>query len=56
MEGDNDVWVLKYICCCFAPYDDREAHNEVEPLCILDFYIHESLQRHGHGRDLFKNM
>ncbi|XP_005665802.1 alpha-tubulin N-acetyltransferase 1 isoform X3 [Sus scrofa] len=36
--------------------DDREAHNEVEPLCILDFYIHESLQRHGHGRELFQHM
>ncbi|XP_059966556.1 alpha-tubulin N-acetyltransferase 1 isoform X6 [Mesoplodon densirostris] len=36
--------------------DDREAHNEVEPLCILDFYIHESLQRHGHGRELFQCM
>ncbi|KAB0402675.1 hypothetical protein E2I00_002839, partial [Balaenoptera physalus] len=36
--------------------DDREAHNEVEPLCILDFYIHESLQRHGHGRELFQYM
>ncbi|XP_034516331.1 alpha-tubulin N-acetyltransferase 1 isoform X6 [Ailuropoda melanoleuca] len=36
--------------------DDREAHNEVEPLCILDFYVHESLQRHGHGRELFHYM
>ncbi|XP_045862292.1 alpha-tubulin N-acetyltransferase 1 isoform X4 [Meles meles] len=36
--------------------DDREAHNEVEPLCILDFYIHESLQRHGHGQELFHYM
>ncbi|XP_021506990.1 alpha-tubulin N-acetyltransferase 1 isoform X6 [Meriones unguiculatus] len=36
--------------------DDREAHNEVEPLCILDFYIHESAQRHGHGRELFQYM
>ncbi|XP_035879648.1 alpha-tubulin N-acetyltransferase 1 isoform X4 [Phyllostomus discolor] len=36
--------------------DDREAHNEVEPLCILDFYIHESLQRHGHGQELFQYM
>uniref|UniRef100_A0A8C6A2J5 Alpha tubulin acetyltransferase 1 n=1 Tax=Marmota marmota marmota TaxID=9994 RepID=A0A8C6A2J5_MARMA len=36
--------------------DDREAHNEVEPLCILDFYIHESVQRHGHGRELFQHM
>ncbi|XP_053458904.1 alpha-tubulin N-acetyltransferase 1 isoform X2 [Nycticebus coucang] len=36
--------------------DDREAHNEVEPLCILDFYIHESVQRHGYGRELFQYM
>ncbi|XP_037698999.1 alpha-tubulin N-acetyltransferase 1 isoform X4 [Choloepus didactylus] len=36
--------------------DDREAHNEVEPLCILDFYIHESLQRRGHGQELFQYM
>ncbi|XP_054425000.1 alpha-tubulin N-acetyltransferase 1 isoform X7 [Pteronotus mesoamericanus] len=36
--------------------DDREAHNEVEPLCILDFYIHESLQRHGYGQELFQYM
>ncbi|XP_074120928.1 alpha-tubulin N-acetyltransferase 1 isoform X6 [Sminthopsis crassicaudata] len=36
--------------------DDRGAHNEVEPLCILDFYIHESLQRHGHGLTLFQYM
>ncbi|XP_058148862.1 alpha-tubulin N-acetyltransferase 1 isoform X3 [Dasypus novemcinctus] len=36
--------------------DDREAHNEVEPLCVLDFYIHESLQRHGHGQELFQYM
>ncbi|XP_027732526.1 alpha-tubulin N-acetyltransferase 1 isoform X10 [Vombatus ursinus] len=36
--------------------DDRGAHNEVEPLCILDFYIHESLQRHGHGLKLFRYM
>ncbi|KAM4834835.1 alpha-tubulin N-acetyltransferase 1 isoform 1-T1 [Thomomys bottae] len=36
--------------------DDREAHNEVEPLCILDFYIHESVQRHGHGQELFQYM
>ncbi|KAK2098201.1 Alpha-tubulin N-acetyltransferase 1 [Saguinus oedipus] len=27
-----------------------------QPLCILDFYIHESVQRHGHGRELFQYM
>ncbi|KAJ7317252.1 hypothetical protein JRQ81_003414 [Phrynocephalus forsythii] len=38
-------------------FQDRHgAHNEVEPLCVLDFYIHESLQRHGYGKELFHYM
>uniref|UniRef100_A0A8C3RIF2 Alpha-tubulin N-acetyltransferase 1 n=1 Tax=Chelydra serpentina TaxID=8475 RepID=A0A8C3RIF2_CHESE len=36
--------------------DRHGAHNEVEPLCVLDFYIHESLQRHGYGQELFQCM
>ncbi|XP_025072811.1 alpha-tubulin N-acetyltransferase 1 isoform X3 [Alligator sinensis] len=36
--------------------DRHGAHNEVEPLCVLDFYIHESLQRHGYGKELFQHM
>ncbi|XP_065271712.1 alpha-tubulin N-acetyltransferase 1 isoform X1 [Emys orbicularis] len=36
--------------------DRHGAHNEVEPLCVLDFYIHESLQRHGYGKELFQCM
>ncbi|XP_051631753.1 alpha-tubulin N-acetyltransferase 1 isoform X3 [Manacus candei] len=36
--------------------DRAGTHTEVEPLCVLDFYIHESLQRHGHGRELFQHM
>ncbi|KAM3911598.1 alpha-tubulin N-acetyltransferase 1 isoform 2-T2 [Leptodactylus fuscus] len=33
--------------------DHSGSHIEAEPLCILDFYIHESLQRHGFGKELF---
>ncbi|XP_070593859.1 alpha-tubulin N-acetyltransferase 1 isoform X2 [Erythrolamprus reginae] len=36
--------------------DRHGAHNEMEPLCVLDFYIHESLQRHGYGKELFQYM
>ncbi|XP_071881001.1 alpha-tubulin N-acetyltransferase 1 isoform X1 [Anas platyrhynchos] len=36
--------------------DHSGAHNEAEPLCVLDFYVHESLQRHGYGRELFQHM
>ncbi|XP_063041323.1 alpha-tubulin N-acetyltransferase 1 isoform X4 [Engraulis encrasicolus] len=33
--------------------DQRGAHVETEPLCILDFYVTENLQRHGYGLELF---
>ncbi|XP_071775266.1 alpha-tubulin N-acetyltransferase 1 isoform X2 [Centroberyx gerrardi] len=36
--------------------DQRGAHVEAEPLCILDFYITENLQRHGYGLELFDFM
>ncbi|XP_069775455.1 alpha-tubulin N-acetyltransferase 1 [Narcine bancroftii] len=36
--------------------DGQGAHNEMEPLCVLDFYVHISLQRHGYGKELFDYM
>ncbi|TSK28257.1 Alpha-tubulin N-acetyltransferase 1 [Bagarius yarrelli] len=36
--------------------DQRGAHVETEPLCVLDFYVTESLQRHGYGLELFHFM
>jgi len=36
---------------------DREGHNHhVQAPCILDFYIHESVQRSGFGKKLFEHM
>ena len=29
---------------------------EIKPLCILDFYVHESVQRGGHGRALYEQV
>lgn len=29
---------------------------EMSPLSVLDFYVHESVQRGGHGRDIFNEM
>lgn len=29
---------------------------ETEPLCVLDFYVKETLQRHGYGLELFDFM
>lgn len=28
----------------------------MNPLCVLDFYVHESVQRGGHGKELFEKM
>ncbi|XP_061111522.1 alpha-tubulin N-acetyltransferase 1 isoform X1 [Conger conger] len=36
--------------------DQQGAHVEIEPLCILDFFVTESLQRHGYGLELFSYM
>ncbi|XP_077986082.1 uncharacterized protein LOC144440569 [Glandiceps talaboti] len=30
--------------------------TEMEPLCVLDFYVHESCQRKGYGKRLFEHM
>lgn len=27
---------------------------EIEPLCVLDFYVHESCQRQGVGKSIFE--
>jgi alpha-tubulin N-acetyltransferase 1 len=30
--------------------------KEISPLCVLDFYVHESVQRHGIGKAIFEKM
>jgi len=30
--------------------------NEINPVCVLDFYVHESVQRGGIGKQLFEEM
>lgn len=34
----------------------QDAFKEVNPLCVLDFYVHESCQRSGLGKRLFDTM
>ncbi|XP_042215680.1 alpha-tubulin N-acetyltransferase-like isoform X3 [Homarus americanus] len=36
--------------------DTSQRTKECAPLCVLDFYIHESRQRRGYGRRLFDYM
>lgn len=37
-------------------YDDAGKMHERTPTCVLDFYVHESCQRTGLGRELFDHM
>ena len=37
-------------------YDRHGRVHEVNPICVLDFYVHESRQRMGCGRKLFEFM
>eukprot|EP00042_Codosiga_hollandica_P027886 m.142284 g.142284 ORF g.142284 m.142284 type:complete len:272 (-) comp52614_c2_seq1:338-1153(-) len=36
--------------------DNSEKLREISPLCVLDFYVHESCQRTGFGKNLFEEM
>jgi alpha-tubulin N-acetyltransferase 1 len=36
--------------------DGHGSQNEVYPLCVLDFYVHESRQRSGCGKILYEHM
>lgn len=44
------------LCSLFCLQDLQSVHVEAEPLCVLDFYIVEHLQRHGYGLELFDFM
>lgn len=35
-------------------YDTKGRVHEMEPMCVLDFYVHESRQRMGCGKLLFE--
>lgn len=37
-------------------FDRNGHHYQVQPPCILDFYVHESRQRSGLGKRLFEHM
>ena len=37
-------------------YDSFGRNHEMNPLCVLDFYVHESQQRKGYGKCLYDFM
>ncbi|XP_034947784.1 alpha-tubulin N-acetyltransferase-like [Chelonus insularis] len=37
-------------------FDETGAHYQLQPRCVLDFYVHETKQRMGFGKDLYQYM
>jgi len=40
----------------FVVQGQNQGLVEINPLCVLDFYVHESMQRRGFGRELFDHV
>lgn len=36
--------------------DEAGGIKEIEPLCVLDFYVYQTMQRSGFGKQLFEFM
>jgi len=55
VQGKQCLGLIKtgYKSLFVREYCSSEMIN-IKPLCILDFYVHESCQRSGHGKDLFE--
>lgn len=63
--GPKRLFVEAPPCCASAPSrrgsggdiaDVQGTFREIEPLCALDFYVHDRCQRSGFGRQLFETM
>jgi len=52
----NVVGLLKVGRKKLFVFDAAGGHHEMKPLCVLDFYVHESKQRMGCGKALYEYM
>ena len=55
-EGNKVVGILKTGCRKLFYTNEIGKIIEMSPLCLLDFYVHESCQRSGHGKELYEFM
>jgi alpha-tubulin N-acetyltransferase 1 len=52
-EGNTVIGILKIGVKKLFVRDEQANYHEISPLCVLDFYVHESKQRGGHGKVIF---
>lgn len=55
-QGNHCIGILKVGTKRLFVRNNTGDIIEMSPLSVLDFYVHESLQRGGHGRDIFMEM
>lgn len=55
-EGKQVVGIIKVGRKKLFIRSELDVHKEISPLCVLDFYVHESRQRTGKGKMLFEAM
>uniref|UniRef100_A0A4W5P3P8 Alpha-tubulin N-acetyltransferase 1 n=1 Tax=Hucho hucho TaxID=62062 RepID=A0A4W5P3P8_9TELE len=55
-DGESNGYRYLPTTIITTEHDQRGAHVETEPLCVLDFFVTENLQRHGYGLELFSFM
>lgn len=53
-EGNSVIGFLKIGIKKLFIHNDLGIIKEISPLCVLDFYVHESQQRTGIGQVIFK--
>lgn len=56
VEGQRVLGMLKVGEKKLFIRNEQGSIREITPLCVLDFYVHESCQRGGIGRQLFELM
>ena len=55
-EGNKVIGLLKVGVKKLFIRNELGGIKEISPLCVLDFYVHESVQRGGNGKALFEKM
>jgi len=55
-EGNKCIGFLKTGVKKLFIRDRTGSIHEIQPRCVLDFYVHENVQRGGHGKALFERM
>lgn len=55
-EGNQCIGFIKVGNKNLFIYNQNGEIKEINPLCVLDFYVHESCQRSGYGKELFTFM